>query len=371
MAQDFDGEAIGQSMTSQVMAPRSTRPTFLAMLLRPLLLATLSCLPACNAQRFFMTTAVGGLSDYFDHPSSAEETLDEVAPGVFTFQSRWERALIVQTPDGLVVTDTFNPTFSRALRSRLERDGLWQPVRTVIYSHHHLDHVGGAAVLEPAEVLAHADAPAHWAATKPRDLLPPTRLVRGDTTLHYGARRIDLVAIPHAHAETHFAILVDNSVLYAPDTIAPGVMLLGGLPSVPLAGYFADMQRLQGLDFEVFVASHFGYAPKDEFVRTVAMMRDLDAIGQGVIAEHRVDGGFRTDKSTLKRAFKDYYDRTHAKYGDWHGFDTHILGTFIRIYTADLLGDTAPVPSPGCNAVTFDGPRCTNSGHLHPVPKSP
>lgn len=322
------------------------------MLRRCLLLVALTCLPACNAQRFFMATAVGGLSDYFEHPSASEETLDEVAPGVFTFQSRSERALIVQTRDGLVITDTFNPTFTRALRSRLEREGLWQPVRTVIYSHHHLDHVGGAALLEPAEVLAHQDAPAHWAATMPRDLLPPTRLVRGDTILHYGGRRIELVAIPHAHAETHFAIRVDDDVLYAPDTVAPGVMLLGGLPGVPLEGYFADMQRLQGLDFDVFVASHFGYAPKEEFVRTVAMMRDLDAIGRAIVAEHRVDGGFHTDKSTLKRAFKDFYDQTHAKYGDWHGFDTHILGTFVRIYTADLLGDTTPVSSPACSAAT-------------------
>ncbi|MBV1859396.1 MAG: MBL fold metallo-hydrolase [Nannocystaceae bacterium] len=326
------------------------------MLLRALLLSALSCLAACNTPRFFMATAVGGLSDYFDHPSSAEETLEEVAPGVFTFQSRWERALIVQTRDGLVITDTFNPTFARALRSRLERDGLWQPVRTVIYSHHHLDHVGGAAVLDPVEVLAHEDAPAHWGASSPRHLLQPTRLVRGDTTLRYGGRRIDLVAIPRAHAETHFAILVDERVLYASDTIAPGVMLLGGLPSVPLAGYFADMQRLQELEFDVFVASHFGYAPKAEFVRTIAMMRDLNAIGQAVVAEHGEDGGFHTDKSTLKRAFKEFYDRTHAKYGDWHGFDTHILSAFIRIYTADLLGDTAPVGSPACGPTTHSAP---------------
>ncbi|MGH1347092.1 MAG: MBL fold metallo-hydrolase [Nannocystales bacterium] len=324
------------------------------MLLRVLVLLTLSCLTGCNAQRFFMSTAVGGLADYFEHPSSAEETLEEVAPGVFTFQSRWERALVVQTRDGLVITDPFNPTFARALRSRLEKDGLWQPVQTVIYSHHHLDHVGGAAVLEPAEVLAHEDAPAHWAALSPRDLLQPTRLVRGDTTLRYGGRRIDLVAIPRAHAETHFAVRVDDRVLYAPDTVAPGIMLLGGLPGVPLEGYFADMQRLQGLEFDVFVASHFGYAPKTEFVRTVAMMRDLNAIGQDVVAEHREDGGFHTDKPTLKRAFKEFYDRTHAKYGDWHGFDTHILSAFVRIYTADLLGDTAPLGSPVCHASMHD-----------------
>lgn len=317
---------------------------------RSLLLFAIACLPACNAQRFFMSTAVGGLSDYFDHPSSSEDLLEEVAPGVFTFQSRWERALIVQTRDGLVITDTFNPTFARSLRSRLEEQGLWEPVRTVIYSHHHLDHVGGAAVLEPAEVIAHEDAPKHWNAAATRDLLAPTRLVRAETTLRYGGRRIELVPIPRAHAETHFAILVGDDVLYAPDTVAPGVMLLGGLPGVPLEGYFADMQRLEDLDFEVFVASHFGHAPKAEFVRTVAMMRDLDTIGRAVIAEAFVDGGFHTDKSTLKRAFKAFYDRTHAKYGEWHGFDTHILGTFVRIYTAELLGDTAPIASPGCDA---------------------
>ena len=313
------------------------------MTFRALFLAGLAFLSGCNAQRFFMVQAVGSLSGYFDHPTSATESLDEVAPGVFTFQTHWERALIVQTRDGLVISDPFNPTFARALRARLEREGLWEPVRAVVYSHHHLDHVGGAAILEPAEVIAHADVAEHWAQSSPRDVLPPTRLVSGDTRLSFGSRTITLVSIPHAHAETHFALHVNEKVLYAPDTLAPGVMLLGGLPATPLEGYFEDMAKLGALPFDVFVASHFGYAPKAEFDRTVTMLRDLDTIGRDVVDERWRDGGFHVDKAELKAAFKDYYDRTHAKYGDWHGFDTHILSAFTRVYTAVLLGDSAPV----------------------------
>lgn len=311
------------------------------MSFRVLLLVALTVLSGCNAQRFFMVQAVGSLSGYFDHPTSATESLDEVAPGIFTFQTHWERALIVQTRDGLVISDPFNPTFARAMRARLEREGLWEPVRAVIYSHHHLDHVGGAAVLDPAEVIAHEDAPEHWSQSQTRDLLLPTRFVSGDTRLSFGSRTITLVSIPHAHTDTHFALHVNERVLYAPDTLAPGVMLLGGLPATPLEGYFEDMDKLGTLPFDVFVASHFGYAPKAEFDRTVAMLRDLETIGREVVAEHWHDGGFHIDKAELKDAFKEYYDRTHAKYGDWHGFDTHILSAFTRVYTAVLLGDSA------------------------------
>ena len=312
-------------------------------------------LGGCNAQRFFMVQAVGSLSDYFEHPSSAAESLDEVAPGIFTFQTHWERALVVQTRDGLVISDPFNPTFARALRARLEREGLWEPVRAVIYSHHHLDHVGGAAVLDPAEVIAHEDTPAHWAQSKPRDVLPPTRLIKGDTHLSFGGRTIALVSIPHAHASTHVAIHVNEQVLYAPDTLAPGVMLLGGLPATPLEGYFEDMAKLGALPFDVFVASHFGYASKAEFERTVAMLRDLDAIGREVVEERWHDGGFHIEATTLKDAFKDYYDRTHAEYGDWHGFDTHILSAFTRIYTAVLLGDSTAAQTRECGHVSPSG----------------
>ena len=311
------------------------------MPLRMLLIATLMMLPGCNPQRFFMVQAVGSLSGYFDHPTSATESLDEVAPGIFTFQTQWERALIVQTQEGLVISDPFNPSFAKALRTRLEQEGIWEPVRAVIYSHHHLDHVGGAAVLEPAEVIAHEGAPKHWAQAEPRELLAPTRLVAGDTRLTFGSRTITLVSIPHAHTDTHFALHVNERVLYAPDTLAPGVMLLGGLPATPLEGYFEDMDKLGALPFDVFVASHFGYAPKAEFERTVTMLRDLDQIGRDVVAERWHDGGFHIEPKEIKGAFKDYYDRTHAKYGDWHGFDTHILSAFTRVYTAVLLGDTA------------------------------
>lgn len=318
------------------------------MLCRYLFLAGCLSIPACNVQRFFLGKAVEGQAKYFHHTSSADEQLAEVAPGVWTYQLRWERALIVVTDAGLVVTDPFNPAFAGALRRALARRGLWQPVHTVVYSHHHLDHVGGAAVLEPGQVVAHADCQRHWDASSPRDLMPPTRTIKDHTRLTVGGVAIDLVPIPHAHAQTHVAVHIEDSVLYAPDTVAPGVMLLGGLPAVPLDGFFADMERLAALDFEIFVASHFGYGSKDDFVKTTAMLEDLRDIARETLAGSYAEGGIHFDVAETGDAFRRFYDAAHERCGKWHGFDAQILGAFLRVYTAELLGDT-PWSSASCD----------------------
>src|SRR5215471_15822796 len=61
----------------------------------------------------------------------------------------------IETPDGLIIVDTQQyPRLGRALRdAALAKTG--KPLRTVVYTHCHLDHTAGSSVFADAPILAH------------------------------------------------------------------------------------------------------------------------------------------------------------------------------------------------------------------------
>ncbi|MEP7313020.1 MAG: MBL fold metallo-hydrolase [Pseudomonadota bacterium] len=70
----------------------------------------------------------------------------------------WYVAVLV-TPDGIVLVDTLNPDFAKWLKAQLAERFPGKPVKYVIYSHTHWDHIGGSDVFsDTATYIAQAGA---------------------------------------------------------------------------------------------------------------------------------------------------------------------------------------------------------------------
>jgi len=92
------------------------------------------------------------------HPVGLTRELAEVAPRT-AFVAGLGNVSAFETDEGLVLVDTglVGPAVQEQLRSWSDR-----PVHTAIYSHGHVDHVLGAAVLEGARIVAHENVPARF-----------------------------------------------------------------------------------------------------------------------------------------------------------------------------------------------------------------
>lgn len=292
----------------------------------------------CDARRAVSAQIVGQLANYFREPGAVGEmSFEKLTDRVWTFRWTWYRNIAVATDEGFVVVDPFNPRAAEALAAELRSLRPDLPVSTVIYTHYHLDHVRGAAALQPREVIAHRKCPQYWSAAEARDVLAPTRFVDGDVDLEVGGVSLRLIHFPNSHSDTLYAVhLPGERLMFAADLGLVRALPPVGVPDRYGPGYLAAMERVAAVDFDRFVPSHFGYGTKEDFLASLGYYRALDRMARRTLEAS--GGELPPDPAAFKAAFLDNYDALKRDYGAWHGFDEMVLMNVTRALTGALLG---------------------------------
>jgi len=135
----------------------------------------------------------------FDPQASSGLELVDVAPGVAQVGGGSHNSLVVEMADHLVVLDApVGEVQSRWTLDALRAKYPGKPVRYLVLSHHHMDHVGGARtyVAQGATVLVGAGNAAHFE----RMFAAPHRTDRD--ALERSPRRVEIVEIADKHVLT-------------------------------------------------------------------------------------------------------------------------------------------------------------------------
>ncbi len=291
-------------------------------------------LPACKG--LVLNTVLKTVEPYFHGPGIDGTELTPLSERVYTFRWNWYRNLIVDTDVGLVVIDPMNREMTTALKAALAARLPGKSVHTLIYSHYHLDHTSGGAVLSPKVVIAHSKSPDYWNDIPHPDLLWPTQLVEGDQVMMIGGVEIRLLDLGLSHTDTLFAFyLPSERLVFAPDlglvkTVAPA-----GVPDRYVPGYLAGIERVAALDFDIFVPSHFGVGVRQDLLDWRDMLEDGRRLAREAIAKA---GSFGTRSSQMSTYFQTVYPPMREKYGDWHGFDEMFILNLVRDIEGEALG---------------------------------
>lgn len=182
---------------------------------------------------------------------------------------------VVVTPAGVVVIDALgSPAAAESLLEAI-RAVTPLPVRYVVLTHYHADHIYGLQVFKGrgATIIAHEsgrdylqsdtaqlrlqasrETLAPWIDAKTR-LIPADRWIRGDTTLELGGERLLLRHVGPAHTPEDLTVWVERSrVLFAGD-----LAFRGRVPYVGQAdsrGWIAALSKLIATIPEVIVPGH-------------------------------------------------------------------------------------------------------------------
>lgn len=185
----------------------------------------------------------------------------EAALGSAANRNFISNAGFVVTPDGVVVVDALgSPALAQALLAEIRRITP-QPVRYVIVTHYHADHIYGLQVFKDAgaQVIGHADGRSYLASDTARlrlaasreelfpfidettRLVPADRWLDGDTVLTVGGERFHIRHVGPAHTPEDVVVAVEGrGVLFAGDLVFRG--------RIPFVGQADSSRWIQGLD---------------------------------------------------------------------------------------------------------------------------
>ena len=184
-------------------------------------------------------------------------------------------AAFVTTPDGVVVIDALgSPALAEALLSEIDRVTK-QPVRHVIVTHYHADHIYGLQAFAARGATIHAHQAgreylnsstaalrleasrtelAPWVDANTR-LVPADRWLDDSTVLDVGGERFDIRHAGPSHTpEDLIVYLPSRRVLFVGDLV-----FRGRIPFVGLADsgrWIASLEALIAMDPEVLVPGH-------------------------------------------------------------------------------------------------------------------
>ena len=193
-------------------------------------------------------------------PASAQDgpkrEISRIAGDLYRFQNDFHFSVFLVTDEGVIATDPIDPEAAAWLKTQIaERFG--KPIRYVVYSHDHRDHIAGGEVFaDTATVVAHRNA----LSTIEREGRPtalPQITFSDRMTLHLGGKTVELVHVGRSHSDNGIVMrFPDERVLFAVDFIS-----VDRLPYMDLSdSYWPDwveaVRRVEAMDFDILAPGH-------------------------------------------------------------------------------------------------------------------
>ena len=132
-------------------------------------------------------------------PSKAPtRVITNIAGDLYRFQNNFHFSVFYVTDAGIIATDPISADAADWLKAELQ-SRFAQPVKYLIYSHDHADHISGGEVFENATVIAHAQAKADIVGEQ-RPTAVPDITFEDELTVELGGQTVELKFVGRNHS---------------------------------------------------------------------------------------------------------------------------------------------------------------------------
>jgi len=262
--------------------------------------------------------------------------LQQLGRGLYLVTDNAYQSMFLVYDKGVVVVDA-PPPYSKHLRAAIaEVTDL--PVTHVVYSHSHIDHIGGVMDLGGHPVLIAQEETARLLArAKDPNRPAPTITFRDRYELKLGGQRLELSYHGVAHEPGNIFIYApEQRVLMVVDMVFPGWMpwrRFALAQDVP--GYFAQVAEIDRVPFETLVGGHVSRVGTHADVKMqLEFMADVKAAAAAALKSTQPGVEMdAADTSNPWAVFDNYIDRVviqcvNAVTPKWRsrlaGFDVYI-----------------------------------------------
>jgi len=235
--------------------------------------------------------------------------ISQIAGDLWRFRDNFHFSVFLVTPQGIVATDPINADAARWLKAELAQRFPGQPVRYLVYSHDHADHISGGEIFaDTALIIAH-DRAREKIRGERRPTAVPHVTFSESLTLELGGAVIQLVHVGRNHSDNSLvAHFPAQRAVFAVDFIPVEGLAFRTLPDSYVEEWIESLRRVEMMDFDILVPGH---GPVGEKRHVAAFREYLQTLHDQVLAGMRA--GRNVDQ--LKQELR--LDR----YASWAGYE--------------------------------------------------
>ena len=254
----------------------------------------------------------------------AQREITTISGDLYRFQNNFHFSVFLVTPEGVIATDPIDAEAAAWLKAEIaERFGL--PIRYLIYSHDHPDHISGGEVFaeDGAVVVAHVNA-RRVIVDQNRATAVPGITFTDELVIELGGKRVELRYVGRNHSDNSIVMrFPEERALFAVDFIPTGRTL----PFQRLNdSYFPDwmdsLDEVAAMDFDVLVPGHGALGDGSDVANMRAYLQDLyDAVAEQVAAGKTLE---ETSEAVTLEQYSDW-----GQYEAW--LPLNIEGMYTRV----------------------------------------
>jgi glyoxylase-like metal-dependent hydrolase (beta-lactamase superfamily II) len=203
-----------------------------------------------------------------------------IADGVYAFRYGNYQSMFVVAPEGVLITDPMNATAAKSYLAEIRKITA-APVRYVVYSHHHFDHIAGGAIFQEAGVqfIAQRNARPQLERLKNPAVVMPDQYVDERMALDVGGTRVELLYVGRNHTDNSLVVSVPaQKIIYAADFIPVRELIWRGIFDAYYDEWMVSLDRVLDIDWTQLIAGHprqSGVGGKDDVRALKQYMIDL------------------------------------------------------------------------------------------------
>ena len=162
----------------------------------------------------------------------------EGTDNVYIFRYQGHQSMFVVTKAGVIATDPIGLSRPQAVTTYIDeiKKVTNQPIKYVIYSHSHYDHIAGGKPFKDlgARFIAHKNAQAQLKQFPSPDVVMPDEVVDNKRTITLGGTTLELIYVGRNHSDNSLVMrLPKEKLIFTVDFVPIQTLLFRNLPDTP------------------------------------------------------------------------------------------------------------------------------------------
>lgn len=201
--------------------------------------------------------------------------ITKVTGEIYRFRNNNHYSIFAVTPEGIIATDPIDAGAAAWLKAEI-RSRFNKPIRYVIYSHDHRDHIAGGEVFANSAIVVAHQRTKEVILGEKRPTAVPHITFTDRMDIELGGTRVELHYVGRNHSDNSVVMRFPKErLVFAVDFIPVETVAFRDFPDSYMPEWIESLKRVEQLDFDILVPGHGKLGEKRHVGQFRAYLEDL------------------------------------------------------------------------------------------------